>query len=158
MYFDIVVLPLFLRFPLLYFVFLSSTCYVSSIQIFKDFRNSSSFGLGMLEEGDLITHGALYGLKLNNRSTLNYTNLKDLVTSLFLCLALSCPLGWTAADQNVWNESVSEDGASHGASKSCVGSVKCRSVGWVQCGHCTGSVLRHASCRNCAEVRPEDVC
>lgn len=62
-YFDIVVLPLFLRFPLLYFIFLSSTCYVSSIQIFKDFRNSSSFGLGMLEEGDLITHGALYGEK-----------------------------------------------------------------------------------------------
>lgn len=63
MYFDIAVLPFFLRFPLLYFIFFSSTCYVSSVQIFKDFRNSSNFGLGMLEEGDLIIHGALYGGK-----------------------------------------------------------------------------------------------
>lgn len=62
-YFDIVVLPLFLRFPFLFFIFSSITSSVSSIQIFKDLGNSSNFGLRMLEEGDLITHGTWYGDK-----------------------------------------------------------------------------------------------
>lgn len=75
MYFDIVMLPLFLRVPFLYFLYLSSTYHVSSLQIFKDFRNSSNLGLRVI-----LLHVVLcMEIKLNNRS-LSHPN-------LFLCLA-----------------------------------------------------------------------
>lgn len=44
-------------------------------------------------------------IKLSNRSPLGHPNLKDMVTALCFVvwqeIALSCPLGWSPADQGV---------------------------------------------------------
>lgn len=67
-------------------------------------------------------------VKLDIRQVLSYLTVKGFVLSLcfvaWQVIAPSCLLGWIAADQNMHNESVSEDGTSRGTSKPCVGSVK----------------------------------